>query len=140
MWRQDTSKAARLRAKLSCRGSRCALEGLVVQHLIVARIAEGLDVSWSTANDPVLAEGKRVLINDPNRFSGVKVIGVDEHAWRDTRKGDKYVNAIIDLTPDPGRRRGPRGWTWSPADPSRRSRPGWMSASRPGARPWRWSR
>jgi transposase len=28
----------------------------------------------------------------------VKVIGVDEHVWRHTRKGDKYVTVIIDLT------------------------------------------
>jgi transposase len=27
------------------------------------------------------------------------VIGVDEHAWRHTRRGDKYVTVIIDLTP-----------------------------------------
>lgn len=34
---------------------------------------------WDTANNAVLAEGKRLLINDPTRFEGVKVIGVDEH-------------------------------------------------------------
>ncbi|MFC5268958.1 ISL3 family transposase, partial [Kribbella qitaiheensis] len=53
---------------------------------------------WNTANDAVLAEGKRVLIDDPHRFDGVKVIGVDEHVWRHTRRGDKYVTVIIDLT------------------------------------------
>ena len=52
-----------------------------------------------TANDAVLAEGKRVLIDDAARFDGVKVVGVDEHVWRHTRKGDKYVTVIIDLTP-----------------------------------------
>jgi transposase len=45
-----------------------------------------------------LAEGKRVLIDDPGRFDGVKVIGIDEHVWRHTRNGDKYVTVIIDLT------------------------------------------
>ena len=39
-----------------------------------------------------------VLINDPDRFDGVTVIGVDEHVWRHTRRGDKYVTVIIDLT------------------------------------------
>ena len=53
---------------------------------------------WDTANDAVLAEGKRVLIGDPARFDGVTAIGVDEHVWRHTRKGDKYVTVIIDLT------------------------------------------
>lgn len=40
-----------------------------------------------------------MLIDDPHRFDGVKVIGVDEHVWRHTRRGDKYVTVIIDLTP-----------------------------------------
>jgi transposase len=98
VWRQDTTQAAEPRAKLSRRGLRWALEGLVVQHLTVARVAEGLRVSWNTANNAVLAEGKRVLIEDPGRFDGVKVIGVDEHVWRHTRRGDKYVTVITDLT------------------------------------------
>lgn len=99
VWRQDTSKAAEPRAKLSRRGLRWALEGIVCQHLTVARIAEGLGVTWNTANNAVLAEGRRVLIDNPSRFNGVKVIGVDEHVWRHTRRGDKYVTVIIDLTP-----------------------------------------
>ena len=98
VWRQDTSKAAEPRAKLSRRGLRWALEAIVCQHLTVARVAEGLGVAWNTANDAVLAEGKRVLIGDPTRFDGVAVIGVDEHCWRHTRRGDKYVTVIIDLT------------------------------------------
>jgi hypothetical protein len=74
------------------------LEGLVVQHLTVARVAEGLGVSWNTANSAVLAEGKRVLIDEVGRFDGVTVVGVDEHVWRHTRRGDRYVTVIIDLT------------------------------------------
>ena len=99
VWRQDTSLAAEPRAKLSRRGLRWALEGIVRQHLTVARVAEGLGVAWNTANDAVLAEGKRVLIDDPHRLDGVQVLGVDEHVWRHTRRGDKYVTVIIDLTP-----------------------------------------
>jgi len=99
VWRQDTSAAASARAKISRRGLRWALEGLVVGHLSVARIADGLGVAWNTANDAVLAEGKKVLIAGPARFDAVEVIGVDEHVWRHTRKGDKYVTVIIDLTP-----------------------------------------
>lgn len=98
VWRQDTTSAAEPRGKVSRRGLRWALEGIVCQHLTVARVAEGLGVAWSTANDAVLAEGKRMLIDDPTRFDGVKVIGVDEHVWRHTRRGDKYVTVIIDLT------------------------------------------
>jgi hypothetical protein len=80
VWRQDTSKAAEPRARLSRRALRWALEGIVCQHLTVARVAEALAVSWDTANDAVLTEGGRVLIVDPHRLDGVRVIGVDEHA------------------------------------------------------------
>lgn len=98
-WREDLTAAAAERAKLSRRGMRWALEGIVIDHLTVSRVAAGLGVSWHTANDAVLAEGRRVLIDDPGRFDGVRVLGVDEHVWRHTRSGDKYVTVIIDLTP-----------------------------------------
>jgi transposase len=98
VWRQDTTRAAEPRAKLSRRGLRWALEGLVVQHLTIARVAEALAVSWNTANDAVLVEGQRLLINDLHRFDGVTAIGVDERCWRHTRRGDKFVTVIIDLT------------------------------------------
>ena len=99
VWRQDTTAAAESRATLSRRALRWALEKIVVQHLSVARVAEGLAVAWDTANDAVLAESKRVLIDQEHRFEGVKVVGVDEHVWHHTRRGDRYVTVIIDLTP-----------------------------------------
>ncbi|WP_019481127.1 ISL3 family transposase [Arthrobacter sp. TB 23] len=98
-WRQDTDAAAEPRAKISRRGLRWALEAVVVDHLTVSRVAAGLGVSWHTANSAVLAEGKRRLIDNPQRFDGVTAIGVDEHVWRHTRRGDKFVTVIIDLTP-----------------------------------------
>ena len=99
VWRQGTSKAGEPRARLSRRGLRWALEGIVCEHLTVARVAAGLGVAWNTANDAIVTEGKRVLIDDERRFEGVTVVGVDERVWRRTRRGDKYVTVIIDLTP-----------------------------------------
>jgi len=99
VWRQDTTTAAHPRAKISHTGVAWALVGIVCQHLSMARVAAGLAVAWNTANDAVLAEGHRVLIADPHRFEEVAVLGVDEHVWRHTRRGDKYVTVIIDLTP-----------------------------------------
>ncbi|OBY29204.1 hypothetical protein ACT18_24320 [Mycolicibacter kumamotonensis] len=52
-------------------------------------------MSWNTANDAVLTEGRRVLIDDPGRLVST-VIGVAEHLWRHTRRD---VTVIIDLTP-----------------------------------------
>ena len=99
VWRQNTTKVAEPRGKLSRAAVRWALIALVTQHLTVARVAEALAVAWDTANDAVLAEGRRLLIDDGARFDGVAVIGVDEHAWRHTRRGGKYVTVVIDLTP-----------------------------------------
>ena len=93
------TRAAAPRAKISRLGVEWALRGIVIDHLTVTRVAAGLGVSWSAANTAVLAEGKRRLIDDPGRFDGVTTIGVDEHVWRHTRLGDKYVTVIIDLTP-----------------------------------------
>lgn len=45
------------------------VEGIVCQHLTVARVAEGLGVSWNTANDAVPPRGRRVLIEDPHTGS-----------------------------------------------------------------------
>jgi len=98
-WRQDTTRAAAPRAKISRRGITWALTGIVIDHLTVSRVAAGLGVSWHTANSAIIAEGRRRLIDDPARFDGVTTIGVDEHVWRHTRFGDKYVTVIIDLTP-----------------------------------------
>ena len=56
-------------------------------------------MAWDTANDAIIAEGRRVLIDDPSRFDQVTVLGVDEHCWRHTRAGDKFVTVLIDLTP-----------------------------------------
>ena len=71
VWRQDATAAAEPRSKLSRGALAWALRALVVGHLTVARVAEALAVSWHTANDAVLAEGHRVLIDDPARFDDV---------------------------------------------------------------------
>ena len=66
-WRESMASAAPERAKLSHGGIRWALKALVIDHLSVSRIAAGLGVAWRTANEAVLAEGRRVLINDETR-------------------------------------------------------------------------
>lgn len=88
---------------------------------------------WRPANDAVLAEGRRVLIDDAGRCDGVTVIGVDEHVWRHTRRGDKCVTVIIDLT-SVRNGTGPSRLLFMSKDaPSRPSRPGWVSGPTPGA-------
>ena len=138
VWRQDMSQAADPRAKLSRAAVRWALTGLVVHHLTVARIAQALGVSWNTANTAVLAEGQRLLINDPTRCEGVRVIGVDEHVWRHTtgrrpRQRDPRrslsstrPSARSSRSVNPRRGRGSRGTrrgAWFPTNVARNSPP-----------------
>ena len=134
VWRQDTSKAAEPRAKLSRRGLRWALEAIVVQHLTVARIAEAL--------------GGRVG-HRQRRGPGRGQAGADRRRRPVRRRaGDRGRRARLAPHPQgrqvrhrdhrPDRRSVtapalPGCWTWSRAAPSRRSST-WL-ADRPQA--WR---
>ncbi|OKI49588.1 hypothetical protein A6A27_09065 [Micromonospora sp. CB01531] len=66
--------------------------------------------TWNTANDAVLAERRRVLINDPGRLNGVKVIGVDEQAAGRDRLGrtlSKRAADVLAYFDRPGTSNGP---------------------------------
>lgn len=99
VWQQDTTAAAEPRAKISRAGVMWGLYGVVVNHLAINSVAKSLGVNWNTANTAILKAGAEMLISDPTRFDGVKVIGVDEHVWRHVSWSNKYVTVIIDLTP-----------------------------------------
>lgn len=99
VWRQDTTTVAAARAKLSRDAVFWALKSVVIDRMSIARIAANLGTAWHTVNDAVLEAGQDLLINDPARLDGVRVLGVDEHVWSHTRGGSKYVTVIIDLTP-----------------------------------------
>ena len=78
VWRQDTDGLPS--RERGCRAARCGGRWKGSCPAPDRRPdRRGLGVSWDTANEAVLAEGRRVLIDDPNRFDGVQVIGVDEH-------------------------------------------------------------
>lgn len=132
--REDLTAAAAQRARLSRRGVRWALEALVVDHLTVARIGAGLEVSWHMANDAVLAEGKRQLIDDPGRFDGVKVVGVDGTSGA-------IPGAVAGSSPSSSislrcvTRPVPRGcWTWCRGAPRVCSEPGSPTGPMAGGR------
>ena len=103
VWRQDTTTAAAPRSKLSRHAVLWALKSVVIDRVSVARVAASLGTSWHTANDAVLTTGRQLLIDDPTRPDGVRVLGVDEHCWRHPRAGaasaERFVTVIIDLTP-----------------------------------------
>ncbi|SON61579.1 hypothetical protein MSIMFI_03095 [Mycobacterium simulans] len=64
-------------------------------------VAGELGLSWDTVNTIAIAANRAIVVADPARLDGVRVIGVDEHCWSHTcRPGDDgYVTVIIDLTP-----------------------------------------
>lgn len=78
---------------------RWALCALVIDHQSVSCVDAGLGVAWHTANSAILAEGHALLLQHPSRFKEVQVLGADEHVWRHTRTGPRYVTVVIDLTP-----------------------------------------
>jgi len=99
VWRQDTSTLAEPRARLTRAAVEWGLRALALERMSVCRVAAALGVSWRTANNAILASAQATLLDDPHRFDGVEVLGVDEHVWRHTRRGDRYITVIIDLTP-----------------------------------------
>ena len=100
VWRQDTSRLAGPRARLTLSAVQWGLRALALECMSVSRAAAALGgVAWHTASTAILASAQAMLLDDPHRFDGVEVLGVDEHVWRHTRWGDRYVTVIIDLTP-----------------------------------------
>ena len=99
VWRQDTSGLAEPRARLTRSAVEWGLRALALECMSVSRVAAALGISWHTANNAILTSAQATLLDDPHRFDGVEVLGVDEHVWRHTRRGDRYVTVIIDLTP-----------------------------------------
>ena len=75
------------------------LRALALECMSVSRVAAALGISWHTANTAILTRAEQILNEAPDRFKGVEALGVDEHVWRHTRRGDRYVTVMIDLTP-----------------------------------------
>ena len=99
VWRQDTNRLAEPRARLTRSAVKWGLRALGLECMSISRVAAALGISWHTANTAILASAQATLLDDPHRFDGVEVLGVDEHVRRHTKRGDKYVTVIIDLTP-----------------------------------------
>lgn len=108
VWRHRLRTVAEPRSKLTRSAVWWALQEVVLDHSSISAVAAVLQSAWGTVHDAVTELSQQVLINHPERLDGVKVIGVDEHCWRHTRHGDKFVTVVIDLTPirdDTGRSR-----------------------------------
>lgn len=99
VWSDDLSPIGWHGRKLTGSAVWWALSELVLDARSVLACARGLQCSWSLVNEVTLERARDELIDMRNRFEGVEVLGVDEHVWRHTVLGNRYVTVIVDLTP-----------------------------------------
>ena len=82
VWRQDTSSLAEPRARLTRSAVEWGLRALALECMSVCRVAAALGICWHTANNAILASAQATLSDDPHRFDGVEVLGVDDSPAR----------------------------------------------------------
>ena len=112
VWRQDTPRLAQPRARLTRSAVEWGLRAPALERMSVSRIAAALGISWHTANNAILTRAEQILNEVPDRFKGRggsrrrrfpralrSRAGGAPSVWRHTRRGDRYVTVIIDLTP-----------------------------------------
>jgi transposase len=101
VFNQDLGKLAAPRASTTRRCARYVLRRLMIDRTTVSAIAAELGVSWHTVSSIAMrAVADLIAAAGPDRLTGVRVIGVDEHRWAPRRLGpDGFVTLIIDLTP-----------------------------------------
>lgn len=77
------------------------LRRLMIDRTTISAIAGELGVSWHTVSTTAMhAVAELITSAGPDRLTGVRVIGVDEHRWAPRRRGTHgLVTLIIDLTP-----------------------------------------
>jgi transposase len=101
VFNQDLGKLATPRASTTRRCARYVLRRLMIDRTTIAAISAELGVSWHTVSSIAMrAVADLIAATGPDRLTGVKVIGVDEHRWAPRRIGPAgFVTLIIDLTP-----------------------------------------
>jgi transposase len=88
------------RTVLTTRAVAWATSALSYDDTTVSALARHLGVDWHTAWDAIEVEAKARTSN-PDRLSGVTILGVDEHIWRPSRNGvDRAVTIMVDLSRD----------------------------------------
>lgn len=98
-WTDDLTRVAPEGRRLTEAAVWWAAAEVVLKSKSILACARDLHCSWGAVNAAVLEKGMETLVDDPNRLDGVETVGVDEHVWRHTRHGNRYVTVIVDLTP-----------------------------------------
>ena len=89
-------------AKLTHRVTRWILQRLAVDRMSVAATAKALGVGWELVNQVAVDACQQLVYDDPQHLDGVRILGVDEHVWKHTRRPGQpssFVTVLVDLTP-----------------------------------------
>ena len=88
------------RARLGVRAIRWAIRQLRFEGATIAGLARQLGTTWNTVWSHI-KPCLQAASDDPARFAGVRVLGVDEHVWHHQdrrRRGPRELTGIVDLT------------------------------------------
>ena len=88
------------RARLSVRAIRWAIRQLRFAGATISGLARQLGTTWNTVWSHI-KPCLQAACDDPARFAGVQVLGVDEHVWHHQdrrRRGPREFTGIVDLT------------------------------------------
>ena len=88
------------RARLGARAIHWAIRQLRFEGATIAGLARQLGTTWNTVWSHI-KPCLQAASDDPARFAGVQVLGVDEHVWHHQdrrRRGPRELTGIVDLT------------------------------------------
>ena len=86
------------RARLSVRAIRWAIRQLRFEGATISGLARQLGTTWNTVWSHI-KPCLQAASDDPARFAGVQVLGVDEHVWHHQdrrRRGPRELTGIVD--------------------------------------------
>ena len=131
------------RARLGARAIRWAIRQLRFEGATIAGLARQLATTWNTVWSHI-KPCLQAASDDPARFAGVQVLGVDEHVWHHQdrrRRGPRELTGIVDLTRGEDHPTARLLVAWSQAGLAPRMRTGSKSAAKsfaPVSRSRRW--
>lgn len=99
---QQQLVCAKRKAKLTDRCTRWILQRLAIDRMSVSATAKALGIGWDLVNQVALDACRQLVYDDPHHLDGVRILGVDEHVWKHTRKPGQpsnLVTILVDLTP-----------------------------------------
>ena len=88
------------RARLGVRAIRWAIRQLRFEGATISGLARQLGTTWNTVWSHI-KPCLQAASDDPTRFVGVRVLGVDQYVWHHQdrrRRGPRELTGIVDLT------------------------------------------